>query len=230
MSKDYIPATDDGLRSWAENFSEKITANPTSYGLDAAIAAEYAATVDEYVTALAAAQNPETRGGSTIFAKETVRGELVSKSRQIGQQVTRTITVTDQQRYDLGLTVRDDEPTSVPPPNQGPLMVLKGVTGRTVRVRLKDITGERRGKPAGVAGATILSYVGESQPESASQWQFQGSTSRTTVNVEFPVTVPAGSKVWVSAFWFNSKLESGPIAPLPVQTYLQIGNPEEGVA
>jgi hypothetical protein len=45
------------------------------------------------------------------------------------------------------------------------------------------------------------------------------------VNVEFPITVPAGVKVWVSAFWFNRKAQGRPLG-VPVQTYLQVGNYE----
>jgi hypothetical protein len=68
MPKDYIPRTDEGLRSWAEHFGELISQNPTSFGLTAELAADYMNKLAEYHAALAAAQNPPTRGGSTIFA------------------------------------------------------------------------------------------------------------------------------------------------------------------
>jgi hypothetical protein len=112
---DFIPANDQDFEAWADNYSTLITANATSYGLSAAIATTLAGKVSAYSTALEAATNPQTRGGSTILAKDTARVDLEAYCRQTARQVQGTMTVTDQQRFDLGLTVRDTEPTPVPP-------------------------------------------------------------------------------------------------------------------
>ena len=38
----------------------------------------------------------------------------------------------------------------------------------------------------------------------------EGSTSRTLVDVDFPITLPAGTRVWFTAYWFNPRLQAGP--------------------
>src|SRR4051794_2282711 len=113
---DFIPSSDADLLAFGANFSTLITANPTSYGLSAPIATTLAAKQAAYAAALEAATNPSTRGGSTILAKDEARSDLVAYCREVARAVQGTMTVTNQQRYDLGLTVREAEPTPIPPP------------------------------------------------------------------------------------------------------------------
>src|SRR5687767_1028356 len=100
MAADFIPANDAAFDAWADNFSDRITANPTSYGLTAAIATTLAGKVTAYTNALATATNPATRGGSTILAKDLARADLEPYCRQLARAIQGTLTVTDQQRYD----------------------------------------------------------------------------------------------------------------------------------
>ena len=211
MGINFIPSTDAGLLAWVQNFSSLITANPTSYGLTAPTATALASLVTAYSTALTAATDPSTRGGSTILAKGQARVNLVAYCRKVARCIQGTLTVTDQQRYDLGLTVRNVEPTPIPRPAGAPLVEVKQVFGRTARVRLIDAANPtRRGRPAGTMGASVFSHVGPTPPADLSAWQFEGSTGRTTIDVTFPSSVPAGATVWLTAFWFNPRKESGP--------------------
>ena len=45
---------------------------------------------------------------------------------------------------------------------------------------------------------------------------------RTVFDVEFPATVAAGAQVWLCAFWFNPRSQSGP-ACQPISAYLAGG-------
>jgi hypothetical protein len=138
---------------------------------------------------------------------------LVAEARMLARIVQATPTVTPEQKSDLGLTVRDVEPSPIPPPASAPEVLVLSAVVRTLRVRLIDPANPtRRGKPLGVAGASVFSYVGETAPADLSAWKFEGSSSRTSFQVEFPATVAAGAKVWVSAFWFNAKQQQGPAA------------------
>jgi hypothetical protein len=134
-----------------------------------------------------------------------------------------TLTVTNQQRTDLGLTVRDAEPTPLPVPGKAGAEVIS-VSGQTVLVRIYDpLNPTRRGKPLGVAGATIVSYVGDEPSLNPAEWTFQGNTTRTKVQVAFPSTLTAGTKVWIAAFFFNPRGQSGQACD-PVGTNLQGGS------
>lgn len=206
----YLPQTDSGLLAWATNFSTQISAAATTYGLTVEQVAAYSVLVEDYNTALTAATDPSTRGGSTVQAKNLARQALIAESRTLAMAVTNHPGVTDQQRYDLGLTVRDKQPTPVPPPTESPVLEIDSREGTIVTIRLHDGSSTRRGKPDGVIGASVFSYVGATAPVDIDDWKFQGNTTKTLVNVEFPVTTTPGTTVWLTAFWYNRRAESGP--------------------
>lgn len=218
MPRDYIPTTDAGLLAWSQNFSTLISATPVVFGLNAGNATSYAAAQSAYADALLAATEPSTRGGATVLAKRLARQSLVALSRQLARQVQGTMTVTDEQRYELGLTVRDAGPTPAPVPGATPRLDVVSVIGRNVKVRLHDAANPtRRGKPAFVAGASLFSYVGAVAPTDPAQYKFEGNTTRTTFDVVFPDTVASGATVYLCAFWYNAKAQSGPACtPVPV--------------
>jgi hypothetical protein len=73
---------------------------------------------------------------------------------------------------------------------------------------------EKRGKPEDVLGATVLYWCGDEPADDFSQWRFAMNTSRPVFDVEIPMCVPPGAKVWITAFWFNKKMQSGPAAQM----------------
>src|SRR3954451_8281660 len=161
MSTDYIPASDAGLAAWAANVSTLIGTAPTSYGLTPETALTFSGYQAAYASALAAATDPSTRGGSTIFAKRVARRNLVRNARQVVGTIQGTPAVTAQQKYDLGITVRQFIPTPIPAPTIVPGILVTAVSGRVVSIRLFDPAHPtRRAKPANIQGATVMSYVG----------------------------------------------------------------------
>jgi len=224
VTASYLPLTDSGMLSWSANFSAKIGAlvDPTTVGLTAQQVTDYATLQADYDTKLTAATDPATRGGATIFAKNEAKEALIAESRKLAMIVTNHPGVTDQQRYDYGLTVKDTEPSPVPVPSTSPTIDITGVTGNRISLRLHNGESTSRAKPVGVKGATVLTYLGETAPTSVSDWTFEGNTTRTIVNIDIPASVTPGTKVWITAFWFNTKAESGPATP-PVSTNIPGG-------
>jgi hypothetical protein len=112
----------------------------------------------------------------------------------------------------LGLLPRASR-TPVPAPGNPPGIDIVSSVGNTVKIRLHDSTSStRRGKPAGVSGASVFSFVGAVAPTDQAGWNFEGNTSKTVVDVAFPSTTASGAKVWFTAFWFNARKQSGPAA------------------
>ena len=224
MRTDFLPASDADLLTWSAGFSQKITLNPTSYGLVAANATALASLQSTYATNLAAAVDPETRGGSTVLAKDQARVNLVAYIRLLARAIQGTIAVTNQQRYDLGLTVRNTHPAPIPAPAFAPSVDVRSAAGCTVKIRLHDPANPtRRGKPLGVAGASVYSFVGATAPAELTAWKFEGNCTRTTVLVSFPADTAPGSKVWICACWFNPRAVAGPTS-VPVGTNLPGGS------
>lgn len=223
MALDFLPSSDFALLAWGNNYSSLITLDPVAVGLDAPTAVTLAGKLSAFDAALSAATNPATRGGATVLAKDQSRADLVAYCRLTARAIQGCMTVTNTQRYDLGLTVRDASPSPVPPPAAAPDIDVLGVSGNTVQIRLHDPANPtRRGKPAGVAGMAIFTFIGATPPEAESQWTYQGNWTRTQAEVTFPEGTPAGSKVWFSAFYYNPRAQRGP-ASTPVSTNLPGG-------
>ncbi|MEM1108508.1 MAG: hypothetical protein AAGH99_07440 [Planctomycetota bacterium] len=138
MASSYLPQTDAALNSWAQNFATQIAADPEALGITAAEVTSYTALQADFTTKYAAATNPDTRGGATVLAKNTARKSLVAQSRKLAMAITNHPGVTDQQRYDLGLTVRDKELTPSPVPGSAPNIDLVAVQGHVIKLRLHN--------------------------------------------------------------------------------------------
>lgn len=218
----FLPDRDDELLAWSVNFSTRITATPTAFGLTAALATAYATVHSNYATALAAC-DPGERSKADVAAKNVARATLKAQASLLAKLVQGTASVTDSQKIELGLNVRA-EPTPRPAPAAPPTLAVKVVSGWTVSIKLSDSQDSgRRGKPADVIGASIFSYVGATPPTDISDWKFEGNTGRVKQNVVFDDTLAPGTKVWLTAFWFNGRKQSGP-ACAPVSTNLQGGS------
>ncbi len=222
MSRNFIPSKDADLINWSAGFSSKITATPTAFGLTAPQATAYAALDTAFAGAYATAVDPATRTRGTIAAKDAARIPLVAQARELARIINAFPSITNQQRIDLGLNPREGEMTPVNPPTESPVLEIVSAMGRTLKVKLRSVNSERRGKPEGVDGATLFSFVGEAPPADISSWKFEGSTTRTLFDVEFPPTVAAGAQVWLTAFWFNPRSQSGP-ACQPINAYIAGG-------
>jgi hypothetical protein len=218
MPDAFIPSREAQLLAFANNFNEHIVASPTVYGLTAAQAAGYTVTFEAFQSAYGVVQNPETRTKSKVAAKNNAKKDLIAATRELARIVQATPGLTDEQKIDLGLKPRDIEPTPVPPPQWPPVLTVAATMGQRVTLRLRDLKNQdKRAKPVGVSGAAVFSYVGETAPVDINEWKFERNTSLTTLQVEFPPTIAAGTKVWFTAFWFNPRKQSGPAAA-PVGT------------
>jgi hypothetical protein len=221
---DFLPTRESELVTWSTNFKTKITAAPTTYGLTAAQATAYTTLHNNFVTAYNTANDPLTRSPVNIIAKDTAKTALIANARMLARTVQGTSTVTAAQKEDLGLNPRSNQPSPIPPPASAPDIDIISTTGNTVKIRLHE-AGEptKRGKPAGVAGAAVFSFIGANPPTEMSDWNFEGLTTKTVLDIIFPAATSPGSKVWITAFWRNPRDQSGPAAT-PVTTNIPGGS------
>ena len=182
----------------------------------------YASKQSAFAAALSASQSPATRGKSTVLLKDSLKRDLTGYSRLLVRTVQGVSTLTNQQKSDLGVTVRTI-PGSIPAPGTAPQIDFIAVSGRKVKIRLHDsASGSKRGRPPAVKGVSIFSHVGPAAPGTIADWTFEGNTSKTLMGVQFPDTVPAGSLIWLTAFWYNAKSQAGPMTA-PVSTNIAGG-------
>ena len=223
MSRSFYLGTEAELATGSAAFSTKITATPSAFGLLPADASSYAALDALYQTAYSVAADPETRNKGKIAAKALARRNLKLAAADLAKKIEGTATVTDEQKIDLGLSVRS-MPSPIPIPSTSPVIEVISVNAWTVKIRLRDSAGTHRGRAPGTIGASVFSYVGATAPTDIASWKFEGSIGRVTkVNVTFDNSLPAGTKVFLTSFWFNGRKQSGPPTP-PVSANLPGGS------
>ena len=218
----FLPTREANLVAWSNNFNTLISATPTAFGLTAAQATAYATLNSAFDSAYNTIKNNTTRSPANIISKNQAKRNLIASARQLAGVIQRYPAITNAQRSALGLTV-PIIPSPIPAPGSAPQLEIGVVSGYAVKVRLHDSTsGSKRGKPAGVSGASVFSHVGPTAPSDLSVWKFEGNTSKTAVELLFPNTTAAGATVWLTAFWFNPRKQSGPPCA-PLSTNLQGG-------
>lgn len=196
--------------TWSNTFSTLISATPTAYGLSEAQAASYAGVQEAYSASYALIVEKATRTEPNIATKNAAKEALIEQSRMLARIIQANPAVTDAMKIALGLHVRDPEPTPVPVPHSPPKVSVALEKDRWVRVELTG-TGPDEGRPEGVSGATVFTYVGATPPADVEGWQFATITGKTTLSLSF-ATITNAATVWITAFWFNSRKESGPAA------------------
>ncbi len=221
----FIPPRDEQLLVWSANFSALITATPTTYGLNALQATEYANLHSLFASAMTLVSNPATNSASAIQAKNTAKQNLLYGSgggRELVDIVQAFPNTTNEMRAELNIKIKA-EPTPIPPPEFAPDLSIVQTIGRSVKIRLRDAENpDSRAKPVGVKGATVLTFVGDESPTDPLGWAFCMTATRNVFDVDFPGSVPIGSKVWVTAMWFNGRGEASPAAA-PAWTCLADG-------
>lgn len=210
----FPPRRDSDLLIWSANFAARIAVSPAHFGLDAAQASVFADLQSAYDAALSLSTSPSTNSRANVIAKNAAREELLnaqSGAWELVRIVQAFPGTTDAMRGELGLRTMDTSRSPVGVPTSPPGLSILATVGRLVKIRLRDLENpERRGKPVGVDGAAIVYHVGQSASTDPAQWIFASITARPLVDLELPATIPAGSKIWLAAFWFNTRKEPGP--------------------
>ncbi len=219
----YLPRRDAELVTWSANFATKISAAPLTYGLTTSQAANYADFRDIFVQVYQTASSPATRSPTNIIIKDEKRSELVANTRQLVGIVQKYPGTTDPMRSELGINIpKQREP--VPVPAVSPSIDLLRILGHEADIVLHTGVLSSIAKPDGVKGASVFYAVGETAPVNVNEWVFVMNTQKNKETVTFDLALTPGTKVWITAFWYNTRSQSGPAAD-PISTVINYGQP-----
>ena len=223
MGISLFPQTDAALQAWSSNFFSILsTAAVGKYGVSAGQITAYGTVNSAFISALAAC-DPNLRNKSAVATKNQARTTLKNAAKLMANTINGVATVTVGEKIALGLNVRV-KPTPAPVPAAAPGVTVKSVLAWTVNIRLFDTASSaKRGKPPRVSGAMIYSYVGAAPPVDMGAWTLEGMTGKTEQSITFANTNPGGTKVWFTAYWFNTRKQTGPMS-VPITTNLQGGS------
>ncbi len=221
MPRSFYNSTDDDLSTGAANLIAIVGLSPTTYGTTAGAITSYTTLSTNYTTLLGLVREPGTRTPTKVTEENAARKLLREASLNFSRIFRSTSTVTNAMLQALNMPERV-VPQPIPAPATAPGLIVKSVDERVVTLRLLDLAEDRRGKPRGVAGASIFSHIGANPPENLSDYKFEGNSSKVEVVIEFAAATAPGTKVWFTAFWFNNRKESSPMAT-PISTNIQGG-------
>jgi hypothetical protein len=210
MPTTFPPRREADLVSFTGNFKTKITAGPTPLGLVASQCTAYGLLSDDFVAKWNVVQDPETRTRPNLLLKDAAKQALLENLRELARIIQNHPGVTNAMREELGLPLRSSEPTPVPIPGTTPLLTVEKVLGHQITVKIKDSTGERRGKPQGVQSAHVFYATGATPPPAGEAWAFAGDVTRQKAIIILPSTIAQGAKVYLCAAWQNYRGMTGP--------------------
>lgn len=152
MADSYIPARDGDFDAWFLNFSTKLTASPTTYGLIAADATAVAAAYTAWHAAYVAAITPASRTSVTVAAKDVQRTTQEGLVRTYAVQISLNSGVLAGSKVAIGVNPRTSTPTPVPTPTSAPVLSLESSNFLTTDLRYRDAAAPAtsRSKPANV--------------------------------------------------------------------------------
>jgi hypothetical protein len=185
MSKDYIPDPDGDFFAWEQNFLAYVNANLAALGLVGADVAPLIAAQGNWTPAYAdnAARQNAARAATDL--KCQTRAAYETLIRSLVRRLQASLIVTDQQRRDMGITVRNGEPTPVGPVATQPVAIISIAGTLRHEIRFMDAaTPTRRARPHGVIGCEIWVKVGDPAPVAETELTFLGLDTHSPYTAE----------------------------------------------
>jgi hypothetical protein len=212
MPRDFYPRPERDIVKWTNNFSSRLIAEPQRYAVTEGQAAAYAERQATFAAAHRAARAKRAKSDTGVtVTKEMARVILEAETRKLVTQIRAAKGVSVDDKLKLGIRMLNGPKHRIKRPQTAPGIEILDVDGRTVRVRLVDFEEAVIGaKPKGVAGAVVLSYVGAQPPTDPADWRFERNTTKARFDFTFRGDVPAGETVWLTAYWYNPRRETGP--------------------
>jgi len=145
IHKRYIPLNDDDFFNWQGNFVNLVVANAVAWGVPAPSVTALSARRAAYEPLYHAAQNKTTRSRDDVLAHRQMRKIYEKEIRTLARQyLMNSPLVLDTDRVNLGLTVRDTEPSPGKPITDVPIVGLKGLGGGDIEVRCRATRDQTR--------------------------------------------------------------------------------------
>lgn len=220
MPDTYLPPSDGGYDAWLLNFSTKLTASPTTYGLVAGDATIVAAQYTAWHAAFLAAVTPATRTPVTVAAKDTSRATTTAIVRPYAQLISKNSAVSDANKVSIGVNPNSSIPTPVPPPSAIPVLGLDSSVPGVQSLRYTNPAAPTsRAKPDGTISLQLFRSAAVVLPTDPLLGIFLGAfTKLPVIATNDPSMSGKLARYW--ARWQNRKGDVGPWSD-PLDVVLQ---------
>ncbi|MFH0889400.1 MAG: hypothetical protein V1871_09370 [Planctomycetota bacterium] len=205
--KQFIPKDNNAFYPWQGNFVNLVVTNAVAWGIPAPAVTALVARRAEYEPLYWTAQNKTTRNRTDVLAHREIREIYEKEIRTFVRNYCGPLSNTD--KSDLGLTVRDIEPTPRGKIELVPYIFLKAIGGGVIEVRSqteKDATRVSMHPLAdGIECRWLLVPKGEMPPEGYED------AKKTVVSRKARFTIDCGDKNAGDSFygffrWVNTSV------------------------
>jgi hypothetical protein len=181
----YIPAKIADFAVWAANFSTKLTANPTDYGLIAGDAVIVDAAWDIFTAAYALSSVPATRTSPAIAATDAARASLEAVIRPYAVLISANPAIPAQDKVDIGVTVRATTRTPTPAPTDAPAVTILSAIplSQTLEYAVPGNIG--KAKPNGSIGMELRRSIGVVAATDPDQCAHVGTFTKSPLTQSF---------------------------------------------
>ena len=217
---DYIPGTEAEYYVWQFNLIDILVENATDWGIPPEVITSLKAAQTRWTTAYEKANNKQNRTAADVIIKEETGESFIKEVRNVVQQwLVRNPKVSDGDRVRMGITVRTNTHTPVPPPSTFPVGSVDFSFRLQHTISFYDqASAHSNAKPEGVTGCEIYLKADGEAPKSVEEMNFQGTCTASPFVVKFDST-KAGKTAWYWLRWVNRKGEPGPWS-LPISAMI----------
>jgi hypothetical protein len=208
----YLPARDEDLRSWGENFVARLAADPGRYGVYENQITTVRDALEGFSDALTAATAPGTRTQVTVTRKDGERAAFVAAARTLAMLIKGHGGVSGPDKTALGLRPPGTPLTKVLRPSSAPVLRVIGATPGEHTVRYADAsTSGTRAKPAGVLQLILFAAVEDGPVTDFRRARFVGAYTRQPFAVAYEAT-EAGQTATYWGRWNTRTALLGPLS------------------
>jgi hypothetical protein len=207
-----IPRADSKFYEWSTVTFPYATLsdNTKRWGLaDDVVSDEMKTSFETYVAKYLAADNPSTRTPAAILAKRETRQIFEKIFRAwIRAWITNNPRVSDEDRRNMRLSIRDINPTPTGPPTEMSLLEIDFSKRQQHSVIAKNAEGKSK-KPLHAHGFEIYYKVGGDVPTCDHDFRYAGFSTRSPFIIKYDLE-DVGKTVWYRVRWVNVKNNPGP--------------------
>ena len=207
---DYIPDSDADFLAWLNNFVNYGNLNLAQLHLVAADFSPFLGLREQFTDALTNNEAAQANARGARVTKDNLRDHIEELIRPFVGRLQGTAGITDEQRENLGITVRSTTRSRVAAPTTRPVVTID------TRQRLEhtiifvdELTPSSKAKPPGVQGCEIYMKVGGALPAGPSELKYLATDTRTPYVVEFEGT-QGGQIAYYMLRWISTRGETGP--------------------
>lgn len=212
MSKkpDYVPRSDADFDLWQGNLLTQLKSDKPRFALSSESETDLTALQDDWQRKNDAHVQAQAAAAAASVAKDDARDAFETALRQQVRQTQSAPGVTDSDRAQLGITIRDTQPTAPAAPTTRPVAQVD--TRQRLRHALMvtdEMTPTSRAKPKGVSHYEVWVKVGDAAPVDASQLRFLDTSTTSSFVVDYE-GADGGKTAHYMLRWVNSRKQKGP--------------------